>query len=225
MRWVYPLTVFISIVPVWSAAQAVGDDDMARQPAVVVAPTKLNIIYRGVDNPLDIAVPGVACAQLDVKASHGKLVGEGCSYVINVGGHADRIVRLTITWSSAGKTTSSVSLFRVKDPPLPVPCFAGTCTDHDTIHFANFHAAQGVIARLMDFDLDIVFKVVHYRLRIIRDCSPVFDDIVNEARLSTQMSEALLAVRSGDEVLLTEIKMMDPVGVIRSLAPLRLFAR
>jgi hypothetical protein len=225
MRRAILLTVLVATTPVWLAAQDSGDDDVVRQPAVVVAPTKLNIIYRGVDNPLDVAVPGVPCAQLDVKVSHGKLEGEGCSYVINVGGHADRVVRLTVSWSSAGRTTSSESLFRVKDPPLPVPCFAGTCTDHDTIHFANFHAAQGLIARLMDFDLDIVFKVVQYRLQIIRDCSPVFEGTVNEARLSPQMSDALQGVRSGDEVLLTEIKMMDPMGGIKPLAPLRLFAR
>lgn len=225
MRWAFLLTVLVATTPVWLEAQDVVDDHIVRQPAVVVAPAKLNIIYRWVDNPLDIAVPGVPCDQLDVKVSNGTLEGTGCSYVINVGGDADRVVRITISWNSGGKAASSESLFRVKDPPLPVACFAGTCTDHDTIHFANFHAAQGVIARLMDFDMDIVLKVVHYRLRIIRACTPVFDATVNEARLSTEMREALQGVRSGDEVLLTEIKMLDPAGTIKSLAPLRLFAR
>lgn len=219
------LTVLVATTSVWLAAQDTGDDDVVRQPAVVVAPAKLNIIYRGVDNPLEIAVPGVSCTQLNVKVSHGRLEGTGCSYVVNVGGDADRVVRITVSWTSGGKTTSSESLFRVKDPPLPLACFAGTCTDNDTIPFANFHAAQGVIARRMDFDMDIVQKVVHYRLQIIRACSPVFESTVNEARLSSGMREALQGIRSGDEVLLTEIKMMDPMGVIKPLAPLRLFAR
>ncbi|HRP00723.1 MAG TPA: GldM family protein [Flavobacteriales bacterium] len=219
------LTVLVATTSVWLAAQDTGDDAVVRQPAVVVAPTKLNIIYRGVDNPVDIAVPGVPCDQLNVKVSHGRLVGTGCSYVVNVGADADRVVRITVSWSIGDKSASAESLFRVKDPPLPVTCFAGACTDHDTIHFANFHAAQGVIPRLMDFDMDIVLKVVQYRLRILRACTPMFDATVNEARLSPEMREALQGVRSGDEVLLTEIKMMDPMGVIKPLAPLRLFAR
>jgi hypothetical protein len=219
------LTVLVATTPVWLAAQDTGDDDVVGQPTVVVAPAKLNIIYRGVDNPLEIAVPGVHCDQLKVNVSHGRLEGTGCSYVVNVGGDANRALRVTVSWTSGGKSESYESLFRVKDPPLPLACFAGTCTDHDTIHFANFHAAQGVIARLMDFDMDIVLKVVQYRLRILRACTPVFDATVNEARLSPGMAEALLGVRSGDEVLLTEIKMRDPTGTIRSLAPLRLVAK
>ncbi len=35
-------------------------------PSVVISPTKMNVLYRGVDNPLEISVPGVDPANIVV---------------------------------------------------------------------------------------------------------------------------------------------------------------
>jgi hypothetical protein len=222
MRYLLFLIVWLMLLPSTSFAQDDVDAEWDSDPLIVVSPTKLNYIYRGVDNPIDVAVPGVSCEEITVNISHGRLEGKGCVYTVNVRDHTVNELQVIASWIKGGEHLTAAIKFRVKDLPLPNTCFAGSCTDLDTIPVASLKAAQGVVASFAHFGISLRNQVVNYRLRILRECSAVFDGVSNEARLIPEMMIALQGINSGDEVMITEVRAQDPTGTVKELAPLRL---
>lgn len=46
-----------------------------------VTPDKMNVFYRGVDNPITVVVENCLCKDIVVKTSLGEVYGEGCHYI------------------------------------------------------------------------------------------------------------------------------------------------
>lgn len=182
-----------------------------------------NTLYRGLDNYVEVSVPGVPCEHLHVTMTNGEITGDGCLYAIKPG--QQHMTWLMATWSTPHGTDSAGTPFRVREIPLPQACFAGSCEDLDSIPVSHIKVAQGVVARLMDFGFDYSLKVVHYRLQILRKCTSVFDGRSSEARLTSEMSAALNDVVGEDQLIISEIQVKNPSGMIQTLAPLRLVAR
>ncbi|HPI46011.1 MAG TPA: GldM family protein, partial [Tenuifilaceae bacterium] len=96
-------------------------------PNVVIAATKMNVLYLGVDNPLDISIPGVPPDKVSATISKGsiKLVGSG-SYVAQPGAG---ITSCEITVYAEGegrrKQAMGTKTFRVKKVPPPFPKIIG----------------------------------------------------------------------------------------------------
>jgi len=190
---------------------------------MVASAPKMNILYRGVDNPVDVAVPGVPCEQLRVTITNGELTGEGCRYMISPGG--GYVAWLTATWPTPDGLDSSETAFRVRSIPPPQACFGGVCTDYDSLLVSHAKAAQGVIGRLLDMEICLSLSVTHYRLRLLRNCQTIFDGISSEALLSEPMFNALHDVRGEDTIIIDEVKVKYPDGIDREALPLHLFVK
>ena len=52
-------------------------------PILVVSPTKLNLFYIGVDNPVEISVPGVSPDKIFPSINNGTIRKEGNGYIVN----------------------------------------------------------------------------------------------------------------------------------------------
>ncbi|MDX9751818.1 MAG: GldM family protein [Flavobacteriales bacterium] len=204
-----------------SYAQDIEED--TPQPRMVASATQMNILYRGVDNPVDVAVPGVPCEQLRVTITNGELTGEGCRYMISPGG--GYVTRLTSTWPTPDGLDSSETAFHVRSIPSPQACFGGICTDYDSLLVSHDKAAQGVIARVIDLGFDLRIDVKQYRLRVMRDCQLAFAGVTVGPRLSPEMFEAMQGIHSGDMLIIDDIKALYPDGVEREALPLHLFVK
>ena len=56
------------------------------EPALVVSPTKMNVFYRGVPNPVEISVPGVSSDKLDVRITGGhRIKPDGETFIVEPG--------------------------------------------------------------------------------------------------------------------------------------------
>ncbi len=199
------------------------EEDAPPQPTMVASATQMNILYRGVDNPVEVAVPGVPCERLHVTITNGELHGEGCRYTISPG--RDYVVWLTATWPTPDGLDSSETALRVRSIPPPQACFGGVCTDYDSLLVSHAKAAQGVIARVIDLEFDLRVDVKQYRLRAIRDCQLDFAGVTMGPRLSSEMFEAMQGIRSGDMLIIDDIKALYPDGVEREALPLHLFVK
>ena len=94
-------------------------------PALTVAPTKMNVFYKGVANPVEISAPGISADDLRPTISNGTIKRSGKDWVVNVrqGNAAVISVRAQLpdgTVKNMGKKD-----FRVKSVPPPMPSFAG----------------------------------------------------------------------------------------------------
>ena len=105
---------------------------------LVVFPTKMNVFYRGLDNPVDISVPGVANDKLKVSISSGhkiKKQPDGSYIVEPSSSNSNKIAKISVKGEMHDGTIAPLGSkeFRVKRIPDPVPFWAGKKPSNRTI--------------------------------------------------------------------------------------------
>lgn len=136
------------------------------QPAVVVSAEKMNVLYRGVENPVSISVPGVSSENISVSAPGAKVKSLGSGrYSFNVTSTKGTNVKITVTATmpDGGKQTFPGQAYRVKGLPNPEGSMAGK--SEAKLPKANIKVLP-VEALLKNFDFDLKLNVVSFTLKI-----------------------------------------------------------
>jgi gliding motility-associated protein GldM len=180
-----------------------------------VSPTKMNVLYIGVPNPIDITASGVPAEKLNVSISGGSITRAGAagSYIAQV--KSPGTVNITVTANVDGQSKNLGSKqFRVKRVPDPVAKVAGK--REGTVTKAELAAQAGVKADLENFDFDMKFNIVSFKVSAtIKGFSQ--DATANSAAFTAQQKQIISQVPSGGKVYIEDIKAKGPDGSIRSL--------
>ena len=193
------------------------------EPALVVSPTKMNVFYRGLPNPVEISVPGVAGDKLDVRIAGGhkiKRQSDG-SYVVEPGKSKEAKISVSATMPDGSKKSLPQREFRVKRIPDPVPSFAGKEPSDRTITKNTLLGAPGVAAKMVNFDFDVKVVVKSFSISVSRDGTLV-ERKSNSNRLTDNMKELLNRVTRGNVIYIEDIVVKMPDGSERQLATMKL---
>ncbi|GAO29878.1 gliding motility protein GldM [Geofilum rubicundum] len=200
---------------------AVGGSYLVSQPSVVISPTKMNVFYEGVENPVEISVPGIPSENLRVNISNARIARRGNGYIVQPNnGSAGREAVITVaarvndTDRNLGRKT-----FRIKRVPDPV---AKVNDQRDgPIAKALLLAQLGVVADMENFEFDLQFKVTQFAVATIRNGYVV--DASSNSNLFTEEQKDLMrgAVR-GQRVFIQDIQAVGPDGRRRSLGTITL---
>ncbi|MFZ1687210.1 MAG: gliding motility protein GldM [Flavobacteriales bacterium] len=188
-------------------------------PMLVVSPTKMNVFYRGVDNPVSISVAGYSASAIQPSMSNGTLSKDKDGFIVRPGKEAKAMVSATVTNPDGTKKSMPGMEFRVKNVPNPTPYFAQKGAADETVKKSDLTAAQGVIAKMENFEFDLKFEVVEYRLTMIIAGTPI-EKTVKGAALSGDMKEMLTKAKPGQKVYIEGIKARGPDGTVRNLGAL-----
>ncbi|WP_306641576.1 GldM family protein [Sanyastnella coralliicola] len=187
----------------------------------VVSNPMMNLIYRHVENPISIAMPGYDCEQLRVKCEGALFDGKGCDYTI-LAQEGNQAI-LTISAVVNGDTLAQDEYyFRVKSVPDPVPSFAGKKPNDHTISKPDLMVAAGIRAEMQNFDYIINTKVVAFDMVVM---SPEGGYIVKSStsnRLTAEMKALLKKTKRGEVVRFINIVALMPGGEKREVANLGL---
>lgn len=190
-------------------------------PSLVVSPTKMNVFYRGVDNPVSISVSGYSDKDIQPSMTNGTLSKDKDGYIVKPGKDSEALVNVTVTNADGSKKSMTPAKFRVKNVPNPAPYFGGKSVSDPTIKKTELTAAQGVIAKMENFDFDLKFEVLEYSVSTTLSGNFV-ERQVKGAAISGDAKEMLQKVKSGQKVFIENIKAKGPDGTIRSLGTLSL---
>jgi len=131
-------------------------------PSVVISPTKMNVLYRGVDNPLEISVPGVDPANLIVSGVGVKK--SGSMYVANVTRFKGKELKINVSVKEdAGSKNMGNKTFRVKNIPDAV---GKTYPKNDKLISASLLKRTEVRAEFKDFDFELPLVVKSFEIVI-----------------------------------------------------------
>lgn len=122
-------------------------------PSATVAPTKMNVFYRGLDNPLSVSVPGVAPNNITVSCSNGSISGSGGQYIVKPGGGNECVVNVSAKMPDGSTSNMGQHKFRVKRVPTPQLEWAGVKSGGQVEK--NQASLSPVIPRMEDFDFDV----------------------------------------------------------------------
>ena len=193
------------------------------EPALVVSPTKMNVFYRGLPNPVEVSVPGVPGDRLDVRIAGGHKIKKqpDGSYVVEPGKGKDAKISVTATLPDGSKKSLPQRDFRVKRIPDPVPSFAGKEPSDRTISKNTLLGAPGVAAKMVNFDFDVKVVVKSFSISVSRDGTLV-ERKSNSNRLTDNMKELLNRVTRGNVIYIEDIVVKMPDGTERQLATMKL---
>lgn len=138
-------------------------DTSVNNSKIFVSPTKMNVLYRGVKNPISISVPGVAPQNLIAIMEGGSLSpdissGSG-NYIIETSGRIEAKVLVSAMIDGKIQTLGSF-IFRIKNVPDPIGTIAGV--SGGLVSANRLTAAPTVIPKMVNFDFELFFKTTSF---------------------------------------------------------------
>jgi len=191
-------------------------------PNVVVSPTAMNVLYQGIDNPIDVSVPGVGSDKLSVRMTNGSIRkgkykdyrGEWVAQPKNLNEPAQVIVSANIN----GKVQSFPAVeFRVRKIPDPVAKFAGLTEGN--VQRSVAAAQQVVSAVLENFEFDLTYTVTGFTISV-NDKGFDITEVSNNNKLTSKQKGLIGNLRAGQKLYIEKITAVGPDGRNRNLPPI-----
>lgn len=177
-------------------------------PTLVASPTKMNVLYRFVENPIDLSVPGVPAERMSAAISNGSIVrGPNGSWIAKPGAGNDARVEGIVTMPEGGTRRIGPVLFRVKDLPAPSVIFLGKNSTDTKVERSLLQDPKCVSARLVGSEFDVQFEVLSFELQIMRGNQIIPFDRVQGGCPDEDMKTALKALKRNDRVFLMDVKV------------------
>jgi len=171
-----------------------------RPNEAVISADKMNVVYRGVVNPMTISMPGVPDNQVNASAPGLSKKG-GSNYIMKPNaGSAE--VTIVVTGTFEAQKFSSSKKFRIKDIPKPEGAILRTT---GAVKLAKQNILVGELSvAFNDFDFDLTTKVNSFRILVPGQPSVV----VNGSRVSASPAAAAAVNRAkkGDVIQISEIR-------------------
>jgi gliding motility-associated protein GldM len=193
------------------------------EPALVVSPTKMNVFYRGLPNPVEVSVPGVPGDKIDVRISGNHRLKKESDGTFTITPGTDKKANITVSAElpDGSKKTLPAREFRVKRIPDPVPFFVGKTPSDRSISKQALVGADGIGAQMVNFDFDVRVVVKSFSVSVSRDGTLV-EKNSNSNRLTADMKQLFNRVSRGNVVYFEDIIVGMPDGTERQVAAMKL---
>ena len=168
-----------------------------------ISADKMNVVYRGVPNPMTISFAGISDDKVTASAPGLAKAGKAGAYNMNPGTGTE----VTIVASgkmSDGKVVTDKKLFRIKNVPAPIGAIGG---EDGTVKGGKSRLqASQISAVLKDFLYDLKFQVKQFSFKVPGQASV----IVNGDRVDSKCAAALARASKGDQIIISDIKTVIP---------------
>ncbi|MCB0387530.1 MAG: gliding motility protein GldM, partial [Winogradskyella sp.] len=159
--------------------------------SATISADKMNVVYRGVANPMTISFAGISDNNVSASApglSKGSGVGK---YVMNPGSGREVTINVSGTLPDGSKVSDKAT-FRIKDIPKPT----GTISGQDGVVKLPRNSVEiaTIGAMLDDFDFELPIQVTSFKIKVPGQPSVE----VNGTKLNSQAKNSLRKARRGD---------------------------
>ncbi len=192
------------------------------QPNVVISPIKMNVFYEGVDNPVEISVPGVSASDIIVSMSNVNKRKKGDTWIVKPNpGSAGKKSTISVSVELDGGKTQRIGSqqFRIKRVPNPVAMVAGVTGGK--VRKNVILAQQAVFAEMEDFDFDLEFKVTSFTVSALKG-GFIVDERSKSNKLTQAQKDLIGGLSRGSKVSFESIRAKGPDGSTRSLGTVTL---
>ena len=177
----------------------------------VAAATNMNVLYLGIPNPIEIAVPGVTSDKVTATITNGTINKTSTGWEVSPSSLNDLVLIILVDNKKVNEKT-----FRVKPIPAPVAVYAhksnGTASKDELI--------TGTLeAELKDFFWDLKFEIESFTFFFSSDG---YDrEITGKGNnLTDEMKSIISNFKRGQYIIFKDIKALGPDGKTYDLNPL-----
>lgn len=185
------------------------------RPSLVVSPVKMNVLYKGVDNDLEISVPGVASENIEARITGGNRLIKVRNGVYKTamakGSPANVEVQVSAKMPDGSTRAMGSMKFRVK--PLPKPYATFMRKSSGKISMKEIKAGKFLRCIYEEgFPYALSAKVTKFELFTRVRNKPVFLDPAVGPELTPDMKTTLEKLRRGDRFSFEGIEAKDQAG-------------
>lgn len=192
-----------------------GEYQVAPKTAVV-SPTMMNVMYIGLNNPLQISAPGFSQNDVSASISSGALAK-----------NADGSYNATFTNPGRAKVTVKAKVngremvmgeqeFRVKSIPTPTATLDGVLSPTG-VSVPFMKSKRGVVAKVDGFEYDVPFRVLSYVVTLRQKDGNILKKDNDGPGFNTTVQSWVKNIQKGEAVFIDEIIVMGPDGKKRKV--------
>lgn len=163
-----------------------------------ISADKMNVVYRGLPNPMTISFAGIPENNVTASAPGLTSAGKG-KYNLNPGSGTEVVVTATGKMAD-GKSVSDKKVFRIKNIPAPLGAIGGV-TGVQKGAKSRLQVSK-ISAVLPDFLYDLNFEVTSFTFKV--PGQPAI--IVNGGAVDGKCAAALARAAKGDQITISDIK-------------------
>lgn len=194
-----------------------SEEYIVAPPALTVAPTKMNVFYAGVKNPISISAPGIPSEKIVPSISNGKLNKDsnGEYYVEVTSDQKETVISAVAKMDDKNVSLGSFT-FRIKRVPNPVAKIAGQT--EGTIDKSRLLAAGAIIPELEDFEFaDFHFQITSYELSTTKGGDLQSTGTIRTNAFNDVAKGFINNASRGQKLYFEKIQAKGPDGSSRSL--------
>ncbi len=188
-------------------------------PTVVISPTKMNVFYVGVDNPVSLAVPGISPNLIQTAISNGTIQKRSNGEYVVRPAVAGKPCTITVFANmQGGKRELQKQVFRVKNVPDPVAKVNGL--RGGKIRKGMLVAAGQVDVELENFDFDMKFAVESFSVYTVIDGFVQEENDSRKAKFGDAQLRLINKLKRNQVLVIENIIVKGPDGSTRKLPSL-----
>lgn len=184
-----------------------------------VSPTKMNVLYIGVPNPLSITLGDAKPGTERVSISQGSISGKGNNWTATVSSVGEAKITVGGTTPSGEAAKSQSANFRVKLIPSPIPTLGGDeeLTNNGKGQKGTIKAKGGIVPLLKDFDFEARFNVISYDFYLTSGGELLPARGNSGPMYSGAVSNLIDRAKPNDLIVFDNIKVQGPDGKTRKI--------
>ena len=201
-------TIFIILSVLFSGSALFGQG-VAREAEGSL--TNNHILYRGADNPVEIAVPSAKTDKLKVIVTNGTVKRVSGVWIVNPGPRGETVITIY-----DGMRIVSQQTFAVLNMPDPKVLFGGLSGGVITKETAM--AADRLVVELPGIDRDLNFTIEKFIL-FWSDGTNDMEEMSEGCRLTDKMKSVIINSKTGQVIGFKNIWVIGPDGNPRNIKP------
>ncbi|MEW4925301.1 gliding motility protein GldM [Algibacter sp. 2305UL17-15] len=172
---------------------------VAKPNSATISADKMNVVYRGVKNPMTISFAGIADNNVSASAQGLSRIS-GSKYVMDAQAIKGREVTINVTGKINGQTVSDRATFRIKDLPKPTGTIRG---EDGAVKMQRQGLEKSTIgAKFDDFDFELPLRVSGFKFKV--PGQPTIN--VRGNKLDSRAKSALRKAKRGSGVQIFDIE-------------------
>lgn len=200
------------------------------EPSATVSATMMNVLYAGIDNPVSISVPGIPSSAISASMTNGTLTRKGDTWTAHPSKIGQEAV-ITVTAMMDGRRQEMAKThFRVRRLPDPAPYLNITDSKGNADHYRGGRpiqrqtllAASGIGAAIDDDMLNIPFRVISFETMTFDSMGNAIPEVSDGANFSRRQKESFRRMQRGKRFYISNIKVIGPDGISRTILPLEI---
>lgn len=187
------------------------------QPFAVIAATKNNIVYRGVINPLSIAVPGYYDKDIVVKTNVGKIehFANSANYELFIGLCPEISATVSVYIKKPNKKLSKVGEFQFKVKDFPKPIFQlGSIVGDGVVSYERLCQANAIFVFQSCFVVcEMGYKIREFHVKHKHKDGTISIFKATNFLLTEEIKESFKKAEDGAVIMVYDVKVEGPNGI------------